>query len=130
MGQLKKTSNIFYTIEDKNGAETFFKKDFEAEIEQKKVTVVGTKKIHLNNEDEVYISVPILQGYEPPYDAEITEDNETNHYIYYNHSQFDQAIMVSLPDFSEEEIEKIVSKHDVDEVMKALGYVRKDRKDS
>lgn len=130
MGQLKVSSNIFYTIENKNEAETFSKKDFEAEIEQERVTVVGEKRIHLNNEDEVYISVPILKGYEPPYDADITQDMETNHYIYYNHSQFSQATMVSFPDFSDEELDKILSKQDVDEVMKALGYVRKDRKDS
>lgn len=38
---------------------------------------------------------------------------------------FKDAIEVSIPDFSLEELSEIVKHHDTDEIMMALGYERK-----
>lgn len=40
-------------------------------------------------------------------------------------SNFSDVIRVTIPDFSDEELDKILSKHDVDEVMTALGFEKK-----
>lgn len=43
--------------------------------------------------------------------------------------QFKDVTYVTIPDFSDEELDKILSKHDVDEVMTALGYEPKNKKE-
>lgn len=45
-------------------------------------------------------------------------------------AKYKQAIEVSIPDFGIEELKKITSNHDTDEVMRALGYIKKDYKDT
>lgn len=43
-------------------------------------------------------------------------------------AQFKDVIEVTIPDFTDEELDKIVAKHDVDEVMRAFGYEKKEKR--
>lgn len=43
-------------------------------------------------------------------------------------TEFKDVTEVSVPDFGMEELKKITKNHDTDEIMLALGYVRKDYK--
>jgi len=42
-------------------------------------------------------------------------------------NQFADAIMVTIPDFTEQELSEIVKHHDTDEIMRIFGYERKNK---
>lgn len=78
---MKTSSTVLYTFEDIAGyAETHDKQTFDTIVSQEQVK--GFIQLELENEGET-IRVPILAGYEKPYDFAVTDDIGTEHFIYY-----------------------------------------------
>lgn len=81
---MKATSTVLYTFEDKDGnAETFNKQMFDTIVAQVKDFI----QLELENEGET-IRVPILAGYQKPYDFAVTDEIGTEHYIFYKREAF------------------------------------------
>lgn len=74
---MNNNDTILYTLEDKQGyAETFQNLNFLLTENQEYILIT------LENTN-VSIDVPILDGYQIPYDFSVTDEIGTEHYIYY-----------------------------------------------
>lgn len=78
---MKETSTILYTFEDTNGYAEMCSPGYFNNIANN-LTVNGYVHIELVGENE-RITVPLIAGYDKPYDSPITYEIGTDHYIYY-----------------------------------------------